>query len=42
MEYCTITKEYIQREANPTEYPNLAAIDMSYMDTEEQLLYPAA
>lgn len=41
MEYCTITKEYLQRMANPTEYPNLAAIDMSYMDIEE-LLYPAA
>jgi putative SOS response-associated peptidase YedK len=42
MEYCTITKEYLQRIANPAEYPNLSAIDMSYMDTEEQLLYPAA
>ena len=42
MEYCTITKEYLQRIANPTEYPGLAGIDMSYMDTEEQLLYPAA
>jgi putative SOS response-associated peptidase YedK len=43
MDYCTITKEYLsQRVANPTEYPNLAAIDMSYMDMEEELLYPAA
>lgn len=32
----------LQRIANPTEYPNLAAIDMSYMDTEEELVYPAA
>lgn len=41
MDYCTITKEYLQRIANPAEYPNLAGIDMSYMDAEE-LLYPAA
>lgn len=43
MEYCTITKEYLSdRVANPTEYPNLKAIDMSYLDTNEELLYPAA
>jgi putative SOS response-associated peptidase YedK len=42
MDYCTITKEYLQREANPTEYPNLAALDLSYMDAGEELLYPAA
>lgn len=43
MVYCTITKEYLaHRVANPAEYPNLAAIDMSYMDIEEALLYPAA
>jgi putative SOS response-associated peptidase YedK len=42
MDFCTITKEYLQRIDNPTEYPGLASIDMSYMDIEEQLLYPAA
>lgn len=42
MDFCTITKEYLQRLANPTEYPGLAAIDMSYMETPEDLLYPAA
>jgi len=42
MEYCTITKEYLQRIANPTEYPTLPGIDMSYMDMGEELLYPAA
>lgn len=42
MEYCTITKEYLQREANPTTYDALPAIDMSYMDMGEELMYPAA
>jgi hypothetical protein len=42
MDYCTITKEYLQQIANRTEYPNLAGIDMSYMDVEEELWYPAA
>jgi putative SOS response-associated peptidase YedK len=42
MDFCTITKEYLQREANPIEYPGLPAIDMSYIDIGEDLLYPAA
>lgn len=43
MEYCTITKEYLaDRVANVTEYSTLPPIDMSYMDTQEELLYPAA
>ena len=43
MEYCTITKEYrTERVANVTEYSSLPPIDMSYMDTQEELLYPAA
>lgn len=43
MEFCTITKEYLSdRVAIPTEYPNLPAIDMAYMDNPEELLYPAA
>lgn len=42
MEFCTITKEYLQRLANPTEYPQLKPIDMSYLDTDEKLLFPAA
>jgi len=43
MEYCTITKEYLsERVANPAEYQGLPPIDMTYMDVQEQLLYPAA
>ncbi|QEM12385.1 SOS response-associated peptidase [Mucilaginibacter rubeus] len=43
MEYCTITKEYLSdRVANPTQYDALPPIDMAYMDTAEELLYPAA
>lgn len=43
MEYCTITKEYLsERVANLTEYQGLPPIDMTYMDVQEQLLYPAA
>jgi putative SOS response-associated peptidase YedK len=43
MAYCTITKEYLSdRVANPAEYEALPAIDMTYMDTGEPLLYPAA
>ena len=43
MEYCTITKEYrTERVANVTEYSSLPPIDMSYMDTQDELLYPAA
>ena len=43
MEYCTISKDYLSsREATPLEYPELTPIDMSYLDTSEQLLYPAA
>jgi putative SOS response-associated peptidase YedK len=43
MEYCTIAKDYLRtREATPLEYPELAPIDMSYLDTAEQLIYSAA
>jgi putative SOS response-associated peptidase YedK len=43
MEFCTISKEYLStREANPLEYSDLKPIDMSYLDTTEALLYPAA
>jgi hypothetical protein len=43
MEYCTITKEYLtDRVANRTDYSGLPPIDMTYMDVQEELLYPAA
>jgi putative SOS response-associated peptidase YedK len=43
MEFCTITKEYLtDRVANPTKYDNLPPIDMTYLDTKEELLYRAA
>ncbi|MBS1532764.1 MAG: SOS response-associated peptidase family protein [Bacteroidetes bacterium] len=43
MEYCTISKEYLTtREAVKQDYPELAPIDMSYLDTTELLLHPAA
>ncbi len=43
MEFCTISKDYLStREATPLEYAELKPIDMSYLDTTESLLYPAA
>jgi hypothetical protein len=44
LEFCTIDKDYrLTGEATQKEYPNLAAIDMSYFDTEElKFSYPSA
>jgi hypothetical protein len=42
IELCSITKGDLQRIANLTEYIGLLEMDISYMDMEEQLLYPAA
>lgn len=40
MKFCNIERGYMEtREAVPTEYPELAPINMTYLDTEEVLVH---